>query len=405
MVRQIFISIGLLLAALAGWSFDLHAQNSGGVEVDALQCWRRIGTNAVHVGEQFDMMLTCSVVETDTARAVPDLAWLEPETLTVSPFEVLQGERYRDIVRAPRRFFQYRYALRIIGEDYFGLDVELPALEVKYRIERTIEGGAVVEGRELTYVLPPESLRVLALVPAAVNDIRELPTETFGDVETRLFRANATNIAAAVVAMIATVLLLIAAVQARREWRGKATATDGRVSEWLVARTALGEMVAVQELSQQEGWTIDLISRSLTALRVAGALAIDAPLVQLPAGASTGETDFESRLRVRGWGIGRLGVLVSAPVTPHRMDAALQSIRANRPGEVGLVESIRQVMVTLSAARYGSGFDVPADALRLEVDAAVSALRALTKRSLPPVRFIRERRRSLNEWIGTRWAH
>ena len=41
----------------------------------------------------------------------------------------------QDLVQGPRRFFQYRYALRLIGEDYFGLDVELPPLELRYRIE------------------------------------------------------------------------------------------------------------------------------------------------------------------------------------------------------------------------------------------------------------------------------
>ena len=393
----------LLLAGLAVCPYDLQAQNSEGIEVDALQCWRRISKNAVYIGEHFDMILTCSVVETETARAVPDLAWLEPETLTVSPFEVLQGERYRDIVSAPRRFFQYRYGLRIIGEDYFGLDVELPALDVKYRIERTIEGNTVVEGRELTYVLPAESLRILALVPEAVSDIREQQIESFGDVEARLFRANATSITAAVFGIMAAVMLLTAAVQARREWRGQATAGDGRVSQWLVARTALSEMAAVQALSQREGWTIPLISRGLTAFRVAGALAIESPLAQVPASTSLSETDIESRLRVRRWGFGGLATLVSSPVTPRRMEVALRSIRRNCPSDVGLVESIRQGLVAFSAVRYGSEGDVPAEALSLQVDVGVGALRSLERRTLPPIRFISERRRALKEWIGKRW--
>ena len=395
--------MGLLVVVLVGWSYHLHAQNSGGLEVDAFQCWRRISKNAVYIGEHFDMMLTCRVVETETARAVPDLAWLDPETLTVSPFEVLQGERYRDIVSAPRRFFQYRYALRIIGEHYFGLDVELPALEVKYRIERTIGGGTVVEGRELTYVLPAESLRVLALVPAAVADIREQQIESFGDVEARLFRANAMSIAAAMFGIMATVMLLIAAVQTRREWRGQASAADGHVSQWRVARTALSEMVAVQVLSQREGWTFPLISRGLTAFRVAGALAIETPLAQLPASTRVSESDIECRLRVRRWGVGGLATLVSSPVTPRRMEVALRSIRANCPSEVALVESIRQGLVAFSAVRYGSEVDVPTDTLSLQVDAGVGALRTLARRTLPPIQRIRERRRSLNEWIGKRW--
>ena len=153
--RRVFIFFLFLLTLPHGvWAISASAQNAETMEVDALQCWRRIGANAVHVGERFPMTLTCAVVETNEASAVPDLAWLEPETLAVSPFEVLEGQRYQDIVRGSRRFFQYRYELRIIGEDYFGLDVELPALEIRYRIERALDGGALVEGRELTYFLP-----------------------------------------------------------------------------------------------------------------------------------------------------------------------------------------------------------------------------------------------------------
>ena len=129
--------VWLLCALLVmSGSLSIRAQDSvSAVEVDAIECWRRVGANAVHVGEQFDMQVTCSIVETDEARAVVDVSWLDPETLGVSPFEVIDGERYQDLVQGPRRFFQYRYSLRLIGEDYFGLDVELPPLELRYRIE------------------------------------------------------------------------------------------------------------------------------------------------------------------------------------------------------------------------------------------------------------------------------
>ena len=132
--RAFALYLALLTLSYGLGVTSVSAQSPESMEVDALQCWRRIGANAVHVGERFTMTLTCAVVETDDARAVPDLAWLEPETLTVSPFEVLEGQRYQDILRGSRRFFQYQYELRIIGEDYFGLDVELPPLEIRYRI-------------------------------------------------------------------------------------------------------------------------------------------------------------------------------------------------------------------------------------------------------------------------------
>ncbi len=394
---------GLLFLAMAAWGSAVQAQTGETVEVDALQCWRRVGKNAVHVGERFDMMLTCSVVETDTARAVADLAWLEPETLTVSPFEVLDGERYRDILRGPRRFFQYRYALRIIGEDHFGLDVELPPLEVKYRIERALDATTAVEGRELTYVLPSESVRVLALVPAGVTDIRELPGETFGDAEARLFRANASSIVATTLGIFAAAVLLIAAVRARREWRGAAAAADTRVSEWRVARTALGELSAVQVASQTEGWTMELVTQALASFRIAASLALGLPMEQVTAVDTASETDRENRLRVRPWLLGGAGALVSSSVTPRRVDAAFPSIRTTRPDDAGLIQSIREGLVIFTTAHYGSSGELQTDALSTQIDAGVGALRTLSTRTLPPVRFVSELRRSLKEWVTARW--
>ena len=159
-------------------------------QVEALRCWRRVEQNAVRVGEHFTMTLTCSVVETNRGRTVLDMVGLEPETIDIPPFEVLGGQRFADVQDGPRRFFQYQYTLRLIGEDYFGQDVQIPALALNYRIERSVDGGAALPGRELTYILPSESIRVLSLVPDEMPDIRGLPSETLGEADARLFRAS-----------------------------------------------------------------------------------------------------------------------------------------------------------------------------------------------------------------------
>ena len=39
-------------------------------------------------------------------------------------------------------------------------------------------------------MLPPQSMRVLSLVPADATDIRDTPAETFSDIDQRAFRAN-----------------------------------------------------------------------------------------------------------------------------------------------------------------------------------------------------------------------
>ncbi len=405
MVNRRAVALCLLLFTLSHgiWAMSVSAQGTETVEVDALQCWRRIGANAVHVGERFAMTLTCAVVETNEARAVPDLAWLEPETLTVSPFEVLEGQRYQDIVRGSRRFFQYQYELRIIGEDYFGLDVELPTLEIRYRIERALDGGALVEGRELTYLLPAESVRVLALVPAAVTDIRELPGETFGDVEGRLFRANTTGILAAVFAGLAGIVLLMAVARARRDWQASAATVEPRVSTWDVSRAAFGELTRLQAASQVEGWTRELVGRTLAVFRLAGSLILEQPVSQMTKLENASETDREDRLYVRSWLFGGTAALVSSAMTVRRIALALPSIRNDRPEDEGLIETIRQGLQSFTTARYSPGDDSEPETLSDDVERAIEVLSVLRRRTLPPISAVTVARRTLQQWMKKRW--
>lgn len=371
------------------------------VEVDAMQCWRRVGANAVYVGERFEMMLTCSVVETANARTVPDLGRLETATLSVSPFEVLDGERYEDIVRGPRRFFQYRYGLRIIGEDFFGLDVALPALELTYRITRTLEGGPAVEGRELTYVLPPESVRVLVLVPAEVSDVRELPVATFGDAETRLFRANLTGLAAALLALVALVVLLVAGLRARREWRWTRPHGAAPLPDWRVARRALGEMTAVQRVSEAEGWSAVLVGRALATMRLAGAVALGRSVAEV--GADRRVDGGEGQLEVRrGW-LRPKTSFISSAVTSARIDRELDRVGAERPADIGTLETIREALDLFSGLRYRPAGELPSDALTRQVDEGIATLRRLRRRTAPPVRRADELWRAARGWVASRW--
>ena len=424
-LRNGLLAGGLTLAFGALWPAATAAQPGPDmVAVEAMQCWRRIATHAVHVGERFDMVLTCAVVDTETARVVPDLAWLEPETLGVSPFEVLDGERYDDVARGPRRFFQYRYALRIIGEDYFGLDVELPALELRYRIERSIDGGTATEGRELAYVLPPESVRVLSLVPAAAVDIRELPGETFGDVEARLFRANLIGIAAMAIGVAAAGVLLLGVVRVRREWRGVAAVRDDGVPAWRVARTALGELRAVRDATAAQGWTGDLVARALAALRIAAALATGRPVAQRPGGATVdgaavdgtavdgAAVDPEGRLPVRRGLFGRKTVFVSSALTARDIDGELPRVRVESAEGAPAIETLRAGLAGFAGARYGSVSEVPAGGpapagpasdLAAHLEAGIEVLQSLQVELFEPVRRASRMYRIWRQWAATRW--
>ncbi len=393
-----WLTVLLILAA----ALPVAAQpETDRVQVDALQCWRRISAHAVHVGERFEMLLTCAVVETDDARAVPDDAWLAPETLAVSPFEVLDGERYADLARGARRFFQYRYALRIIGEEYFGLDVELPPLDIRYRIERSLDGGPFVEGRELVHLLPAEPIRVLSLVPANAAGIRELAGDTFGDAEARLFRANAAVIIAAAFGLAALLVLLAAALRLRGARRGAVATGPVRVADWRVARALLDELRAVRAASEAEGWTDALVARALAVFRVVAALAIGHPVAQRPP-----DTEGDAGLPVRRWPMRAGGGFVSSAVTVSQVAAAVDRVRRDRPADAAAVEAVRDAMALFGAVRYGPGDDTRDNGdLQATLESVIDLLRRLSFTTLPPAQAVERWRRTwTNRWSGRRAA-
>ena len=63
--QAVVLCLSLLTLTYGIGATSVSSQGTETVEVDALQCWRRIGANAVHVGERFAMTLTCAVVETN----------------------------------------------------------------------------------------------------------------------------------------------------------------------------------------------------------------------------------------------------------------------------------------------------------------------------------------------------
>src|SRR5882672_6025243 len=93
---------------------------------DPMQCWWRTSAGAVRVGQQFSVVLTCSVLETDTVKVVADQAPLDPTVMQMPPFEMVGGTHQADLRTDDHRFFQYEYRLRLVAEDDFGKDVKLP---------------------------------------------------------------------------------------------------------------------------------------------------------------------------------------------------------------------------------------------------------------------------------------
>jgi hypothetical protein len=319
----------------------------GTVEVDPIECWWRTSATAVRVGETFNVVLTCSVLQTEAARVVADESRLEPTVVQLPPFEVVGGTHPQDVITAGRRFFQYSYQLRVIAENVFAAVVALPALEITYKVESRTDLGDSLAGRDQTYALPTLAIRVLSVVPDTATDIREAPVATFGDLEDTAFRGAAMRIGGWVLIALGGLLLVLALAGLFRRRRTDAPKTH-RFSDTLVLRGVRRELVSIQEQSRN-GWTSELAGRALAALRVVAAYASGRPVTQKlhtrrEARSGTSIAPSDGQLAIDGrFGT---GAVVSAAATSSHAE-----------------DELRDALAQFAAARYGrdAGFDARLD--------------------------------------------
>jgi len=380
--------VGIIVLTLYGTAAVAAAQSpaaggAGGTDANAMNCWWATEKSAVHVGEPFGLTLTCRVMETAQAAVVPNVSEIEPTSIQLTPFDVLGGARHEDIVTAPWRYLQFVYTVRLLGEEFFGRDLAIPATNVTFRI-RT--GGAeAAEGAEHTYVLPSIPIRILSLLPAQVADIRDPLPDTFGDVEARRFRSTVELVAAAILLGFAAVLLVIAAARAVERFRTRGPTVERTVPVRAVLDGCLREVDRVRAEAVRYGWTPGLAARALAPFRVAAAIALSQPVAQtLVDGAAPAR---DGQLAV-GYGmLRRRHALMSAPMTADAIDRlrATGSGNGNRPPRVNqeLVDEIREALVGLNAVRYGRSGSVDAADLDLTVDNGATAMRRLRASRVP----------------------
>ena len=393
--RTSMLLTALAAAAVAAPASASAAQpDAGETAVDALRCWRRVSRNAVFVGQRFTMTVTCRAVETDAARTRPDETALEPATIDVAPFEVLSGERLDDVGTGPYRFSQYDYALRLITETAFGEEVEIPALDLSYRIERRVGDNPALAGRELTYVLPAEPIRILSLAPESAEDIRDLPAAGFEAAQARALRASVLGLLSALFGLAALGLVALGAMRAVRDRTGAAAVAERQLSPALVAHRALEELTRVRRAAAASGWTRDAAGRALTALRIATAVALSRPVTQ--SAVADDETPREGQLRVRHGLLGRRTAAVSSGLTAAAWRAPERSGGAGHPARAAghpaaAAADLNRAMTLLTTVRYGrgdepAGRDLEPDALTQALDAGIDHVRRLRWRVLGPVR-------------------
>jgi hypothetical protein len=376
---------GLLFVMMMMGASRVSAQATR--SADPLQCWWRTSAGAIRVGEQFTIVLTCAVLETDAATVVVDQSRLEPSVVQFAPFEVLGGSHGADLRRDDRRFFQYEYRARLIAENQFGKDVSLPETKLSYHIQSSVGEKTALQGRDQSYILPPLSLRVLSLVPADATDIRDTPSVTFQDIDQRGFRANLLTVIGGVLFAVAALLSLLALVRLLSRFRKPAEASTRLISDSTALRAAGRELAAVRRQREDGGWTPDLAGRALAALRIAGTYAVGRRASLMPAAAqstagsqpaSNGQQEPEEAGRVivrTGWPRGRR-VAVSGAITSQSVGRD----RIRRAGTAGfagseLYESLEQALAALTAAQYGRNGKLDDGALDQALDTGSQVLK------------------------------
>jgi len=353
------------------------------IESDPLRCWLKSTKTSVHIGEQFNVALTCAVIETARVSVIADVSQIEPASIQLAPFEVLGGQRHPDIKSGRWRYFQYEYTVRLIADGFFGQDLAVPPISLNYRVNMT-GAGASQEGREKTYVLPQLPIRIVSLVPTIATDIRDAARDTFADIAERNFRATAAFVVAGILYAFAAAMVLIMLVRAFGTFRRRTPAAHGAMQPAAVSGATLRALGRIATARGRDGWTGELIAQGVAAARVAAAIATNRPIAQSRAAHDSVLQDGQL-LIPRGW-FKRGALLISASATPRALRAGdgpratgLGSTVAPRPRSQALatmLDELHRALSLFSEARYARE---PATSLA-DLDAALEQVRAVLRR-------------------------
>lgn len=344
------LGIAAAVLLLAAGAMAQPASTLEDTEVEPIQCWWRTSASAVRVGETFTVVLTCAVLDTVSTTVVPDQSRLDPTILQLTPFEVIGGAQAADLRTPLRRFFQYEYSLRYIGEE-FDVDMALPALSVAYRVQsRADQDAAAIESRDRQYILPAHQIRVLSLVPLTASDIRDRAPDTFGGIESRRFMANALNIASLTLFGLGAVILAWALVRAVSRRSGTVTTVARLAPDGAVLNSVTRELDEVGRLRLVEGWTPALAARAASVLRIAASYAVSGRVAQSAwtrrTKTSAGQIVVRSRLRP-----GRSAV-VSASATAATVAQEIRRREASEDAVGPALADLQSALAAFDATAY-----------------------------------------------------
>jgi hypothetical protein len=362
----------LLVSIAAAISSAAEAQS------DPLRCWWRTSQGAVSIGETFDAVLTCAIREQDMTRTVVDESRLAAAVVQLAPFEVLSGTHPADLRSPTHRFFQYHYAVRIIDRDVIGRDAKFPDVPLTYRVQH-LTSGEWVAGRERTYVISGQPVRVLSLVPAEANDIRDAADASFAQVETLRFRGRMLEWVAYALLAVGAIVAVPAVLALTKRRRADQDASQPALPRRAIWRTVESELDSIERESRN-GWNQDLVARAIGAVRLGGAAVLQRPVAVHPL---AGMTPGAGRLLVSRGLLQKQHFAISSPLTAADLsrasskddDAAERSATSRQA-----LDELATAMRSLTATLYAATFVVDNERLSDVFTSARSALRRLAPR-------------------------
>jgi hypothetical protein len=380
--------VGLVAAVLSAGR--LQAQPAPAVptaELEPIRCWWRTSAGSVRVGETFSVVLTCAVIETDDVQVVPDQAALDGAVVPLAPFEVLRTEHPPDLRSGQRRFFQYDYTVQVINPDVIGQDVLLPELVIHYRINSRLPGSSSQQGRDLTYIMPRQQIRVVSMVPQYALDIRDTPDARFAPLDALRRRAGLLEVAAIALMGLGGLMTVLALLGLVRTLRGPKKATDQTMGTASLVGVALGELKAVQSEREQQGWSMPLVSRAAAALRIIAAAALERTISQrvVEPTATTGE----GKIVVKR-GRKAKTIAVSSSITAEDIERGINRLPPTAPADQRqLLEGLHAELATLSAAQYGEPRPLDQERLDTALASAAAAGQMIRSQHMSPRHYIK----------------
>jgi hypothetical protein len=352
------------------------------VAVDPIRCWWRTSKGAVRIGETFDLSMTCAVLENDAVQVIPDESRLAGAVVAMAPYEVVASQHAEDLHSGQRRFFQYQYTMRIINPDAIGSDVPIPIMSLHYRINSKIAENASVQGRDLTYVLPPHTVRVLSLVSADAPDIRDSSDESFSIIESLRLRAGTLEVLAVTLAALGALMIIIVLVRLAAGFRKGAVEGKRAMGSYRVLSRAARELASVQR-DVDQGWNETLAGRALAATRIAASTALGRSVSQRPV-AGTSEAG-DGRVIMRGLLNRGKATALSSGATPEDVARAINRLpTAANPSHRQMLEDLQAALATFGKAQYGREAAADRTALDAALASAVSATRRLRTEHIWP---------------------